>query len=58
MCDESCDDDDELLMKGINVKRNDFDQWLAMACVFPAKALLVLGNAWVNAAIAARGNEM
>jgi hypothetical protein len=27
MCDESRDDDDELLTKGINAERNDFDQW-------------------------------
>ncbi|PKB96596.1 hypothetical protein RhiirA5_434575 [Rhizophagus irregularis] len=26
MCDESCDGDDELLTKGINAERNDFDQ--------------------------------
>ncbi|CAB4417348.1 unnamed protein product [Rhizophagus irregularis] len=26
MCDESRDDDDELLTKGINAERNDFDQ--------------------------------
>ncbi|RGB22109.1 hypothetical protein C1646_776631 [Rhizophagus diaphanus] len=26
MCDELCDDDDELLTKSINAERNDFDQ--------------------------------
>ncbi|CAG8771888.1 9254_t:CDS:1, partial [Rhizophagus irregularis] len=26
MCDESRDDDDELLTKGINAERNDFNQ--------------------------------
>ncbi|CAG8725968.1 19237_t:CDS:1, partial [Rhizophagus irregularis] len=26
MCDKSRDDDDELLTKGINAERNDFDQ--------------------------------
>lgn len=34
MCDESRDDDDELLTKGINAERNVFDQ-----CILPPLTL-------------------